>query len=132
MQEAEIQRLIQLEATTLGCRLFRNQIGKYKLPSGKWLSSGLVVGSSDLIGWTPVVIAGKSLAIFTAVEVKSETGRASAEQKLFLKAVESSGGIAILAKSVEDFTRGIDDFRNQFGLPDVGLRPAPSRPDYAP
>ena len=49
---------------------------------------------------------------FMAIEVKSAKGRLSDEQKIFLQRVSENGGIAIVARSVEDveqklFTREI-------------------------
>lgn len=71
-----------------------------------WVKFGLGVGTSDLIGWRTRVITtdmvGKSVAIFTAIEVKSQAGKLTAEQRDFLAAVRASGGIAIEARSVDD------------------------------
>lgn len=45
-----------------------------------------------------------------AVEVKSQTGRLSAAQKLFLKEIERYGGIAIVARSIEDVKKALANF----------------------
>lgn len=37
-----------------------------------------------------------------AIEVKSPTGRATAEQRAFLELVAASGGVSVLARSVDD------------------------------
>ena len=67
---------------------------------------GLCPGSSDLIGWTTIEITpemvGRSVAVFTAVEVKSATGRASKKQKNFIKRIHDCGGIAGIARSLDD------------------------------
>lgn len=60
-------------------------------------NSGLP-GMSDLIGWTE----RDGQAVFTAVEVKSDRGRVTPEQQNFIDAVRSAGGIAGVARSVED------------------------------
>jgi hypothetical protein len=39
-------------------------------------------------------MVGKRIAVFTAVEVKTKTGRVSDEQKRFIKNVNDAGGIA--------------------------------------
>lgn len=39
---------------------------------------------------------------FVAVEVKSRTGRLSEEQGAFLQCVAAGGGVAIVARSVDD------------------------------
>lgn len=70
------------------------------------LHAGLVKGGADVIGWTAVEITpdmvGKKVAIFTAVECKTEIGRVSQEQKNFIKNVQESGGLAGVARSVDD------------------------------
>jgi hypothetical protein len=101
-------RSIQLEAPGLvpGLRLFRNNVGVAELKDGRRLRYGLAVGSSDLVGWVPVTVrpehVGTVLARFLAVEVKSATGRPTAEQLNFLDAVRQAGGIATIARSTED------------------------------
>lgn len=106
MSESPILRKILLRASALGMRLFRNQTGTYRLSDGRWLSSGLCVGSSDLIGWTPLVITpdmiGRTIAVFTAIETKVPGKNATAEQGRFLAAVESAGGLYCVAHSVEE------------------------------
>ena len=67
------------------------------------LRAGLCEGSSDLIGWTPLVITpdmvGQTVAVFTAVELKTGTLTASDDQLTFLRAVEKGGGIAAVVRS---------------------------------
>jgi hypothetical protein len=59
-----------------------------------------------LIGWTSTEITadmiGKKIAIFTALEVKTETGKISDDQKIFLENVKNSGGIAKICRKLED------------------------------
>lgn len=70
------------------------------------LHAGLCVGSSDLIGWTPVVITesmvGKKVAVFTAIEVKKPSGKASPSQLNFIHQVSIDGGIAGIAKNEDE------------------------------
>jgi hypothetical protein len=67
---------------------------------------GLAVGSADLIGWTTRTITpdmvGQQVAVFTSIEVKSATGRLRPEQRQWLEAVQAAGGIAGVARSVDD------------------------------
>lgn len=109
MGETKLIREIQLLATRLRARLFRNNTGKIQGADGRWHIFGLCVGSSDLIGWTPVTITqdmvGKRIAIFTAIEGKSETGRATVEQNNFIAAVLRDGGLAGLARDLTDAQR---------------------------
>jgi hypothetical protein len=87
-------------------RLFRNQVGTYKLQDGRVVSSGLAKGSADLIGWKTVEITpdmvGQKLAIFTSVEIKTPTGRVSPEQSNWLKQVSDGGGISLIARSIDE------------------------------
>lgn len=117
-----------MEFSRLGGRLFRNNvakswIGKYsKLEDGsvliknpRRLNSGLCEGSSDLIGWTSVTITadmvGRTLAIFTAIEVKSSTKmKATKEQQSFIHAVNASGGIGVIARELKDILVGVSKY----------------------
>jgi RecB family endonuclease NucS len=56
------------------------------------------VGSSDILG---VLDDGRALAI----EVKSEKGKATQEQLIFLAEVAKRGGVAFIARSIEDVDR---------------------------
>jgi VRR-NUC domain len=106
MSETDIQRRIQMEASRLGARLFRNQTGKYLLADGRWLSSGLAVGSSDLIGWITrpagLFAPDAMVAQFVGCEVKTAMGRTSKEQAAFIECVARAGGIAGVCRSPED------------------------------
>lgn len=106
MSESRVLHDCLLKASRIGWRLFRNQVGTYKLPDGRFLSSGLCKGSSDLIGWRTVTITpdmvGQHLAQFVAVECKAENGRLSPEQENFLRVVRDAGGHAVMAKSPSD------------------------------
>jgi hypothetical protein len=59
-----------------------------------------------LIGWRTITVTpemvGQQLAVFTSIEVKTPTGRIRPEQHAWLGAVRSAGGIAGIARSVED------------------------------
>ena len=96
MREADIMRTIQLEATKLGCRLFRNNVGRLHDKDGRYVQYGLCRGSSDLIGWTK---GGR----FLAVEVKGPKGKLTKNQGQFLDAVNQEGGIGIVVSSVDEF-----------------------------
>ena len=74
------------------------QPGDVVVRNGRPLHAGLCVGSSDLIGYRKV----GDLAQFVALEVKSATGRATAEQTRFLDHITSAGGCAAVVRSVAD------------------------------
>jgi hypothetical protein len=52
-------------------------------------------------------MVGQRLAVFAAIEVKSVTGRPTPEQTAFLAAVRDAGGVACIARSVEDAQRAL-------------------------
>lgn len=110
MKESDIMRQVQISMSAQGYRLFRNNVGdgwvgdvtRASVPcnvhmnpgdvlvrNARPLHSGLVKGSSDLIGWNPQ-------GLFTAVEVKTKIGRVSEEQQTFLDAVKLAGGVAMI------------------------------------
>jgi len=99
---------IQIALSNLGAKIFRNQVGKYKLRDGNWITYGLGKGSSDLIGWTVVQIhpsmVGRRVAVFTAVEVKTPKGKVKQSQENFIRVVRVNGGIGFVARSVEEAT----------------------------
>ena len=106
--ETKIQRLIMLALSEAGCTVFRNETGTFwagkvihkageqvTLTAARPIPCGLCVGSSDIIGFTD---DGR----FLAIEVKTPKGRPTKEQLRFIDAVNASGGIAGIARSVED------------------------------
>lgn len=106
MTEAVTLQAIRLAlGTTPGLRLFRNNVGAMRDPTGRLVTFGLCKGSSDLIGWRSVTVTpdmiGQRIAIFTALEIKAPGGthRVTAEQHTFLRVVEEAGGLAGVARS---------------------------------
>jgi hypothetical protein len=121
MQETDIMRRLMKLATNLGSRVFRvntgqawvgterrNRDGSITLSNPRPVHMGLVKGGSDLIGFTPITITqdmvGNRLAVFTAVEVKTPSGRPTAEQRQFIEVVQRAGGYAGIARNDEDLT----------------------------
>ena len=110
MSEAAIQQQIRLALSKAGVVAFRNNVGQYTDPkTGRPIRYGLGVGSSDLIGWTPVLVTpdmvGRTLAVFTACEVKAPNGRASEHQLNFIAQVLRAGGFAGIARSPAEATQ---------------------------
>ena len=107
--EQSIQQHIRLTCSTGSTRLFRNNTGTLKDQNGRPVSFGLCKGSADLIGWKRVTVTpemvGSTVAVFTSIEVKTPTGRLRHEQQQWLDAVQAAGGIAGVARSVEDAQR---------------------------
>ena len=108
MTEKPIQSDILLAGSTATSRLWRNVVGAFELKDGRVIRTGLAVGSSDLIGLTAVTVGpehvGRTLAVFTAIEVKHKA-RTTAEQAAFVHMIQSLGGFAGIARSVEDYRK---------------------------
>ena len=106
MTEQQIQQQIRLACGKGDCRLFRNNTGTLKDANGRPVQFGLCKGSADLIGWRTITITpdmvGQQVAVFASIEVKTPTGRVRPEQQQWLKAVQAAGGVAGIARSVED------------------------------
>lgn len=118
MSEASIMKNIQINATDASTRLYRNNVGKAWQGKTAWLEDALLIkqprrvnfglceGSSDLIGYRSIEITpdmvGKKVAIFVALEVKTETGRTTDEQTTFIEVVKNMGGLSGIARSIDD------------------------------
>jgi len=104
--EQTIQQQIRLACSRGPTRLWRNNVGRLLDQQGRPVTFGLCPGSADLVGFTTVTITpemvGQTVAIFTAVEVKAPTGRATPQQTAWLEHVRAAGGRAGIARSVDD------------------------------
>ncbi len=82
--------------------------GLLPLADGRRVRMG-AVGVSDIVGFWAIpedrVHHLRGYALFLAIEVKREGRHPTQEQAAFLKLVTDSGGIAIVARSVEDVRR---------------------------
>ncbi len=109
MSEQRIQQEIRLAISHNDTKVFRNNTGTLKDANGRPVQFGLCKGSADLIGWTTRTVTqemvGQRIAVFTSIEVKTPTGRLRPEQQQWLDAVQAAGGIAGVARSVEDAQR---------------------------
>ena len=73
-------------------RLFRNQVGQLPDPrTGRYVQFGLAKGSSDLIGFKKIKITedmiGQEIAQFVSIEIKTEKGKLTPQQKNWLTSV---------------------------------------------
>lgn len=97
MTESDTMRSIQIKMTELGHRVFRNNCGLFFTKDGRPVKTGLCVGSSDLIG-----LLGDKSGRILAIEVKSKNGKISKDQESFINMINSMGGVAFFARSVEE------------------------------
>lgn len=123
MSEIDLMRRLQVLASSLGARLFRQNtgmawVGKVERGPGTFrLAQGDIVirnarpfhagikGMSDLGGWVPVEITpemvGTKVAVYVQVEVKAGA-RPTREQLAWIEAVRKAGGLAGIARSEDD------------------------------
>lgn len=113
--EAAVQQAIRLEASRLGCRLWRNNRGACKDETGRLIRYGLanetsaldkVIKSHDLIGIRPVLITqehvGTIVGQFVSREVKRPGWRYTGTERevaqlAWAKLIVSLGGDAMFA-----------------------------------
>ena len=133
MAEKSLLNDILLQAPDLKSILFRNNVAfswagrivkdrqtpngrNIELVDARPIKSGLVKGSSDLVGWTEVEITpdmvGRKVAVFTAIEAKTPSMRVSKAQTNFIRRLAEAGGIAGIARSAEDATKLIQEYRS--------------------
>lgn len=91
--ESDIQKAILDYLCARRIFHYRNNTGAAKMQNGRFVSFG-IKGAPDIV----CVHKGK----YIGIEVKSEKGKQSDEQKAFQKALEFAGGIYILARSLDD------------------------------
>ena len=107
--EQQIQQHIRIACSTGATRLFRNNTGTLRDQHGRPVQFGLCKGSADLIGYRTITITpdmvGQQVAVFASIEVKTPTGRIRPEQQAWLETIQAAGGIAGVARSVEDALR---------------------------
>ena len=118
MAESQILKSVRLLSRGV-VRLFRNNVGSawmgkaipqkdgsIKIDNPRRVDFGLCVGSSDAIGFKTVEITpdmvGQKIAIFVAIETKTATGKPTADQQKFVDYVAKCGGLAGIARSVDD------------------------------
>jgi len=106
MSEQAIQQRIRLACSRGRVRLWRNNTGRLRDERGQLVTFGLCPGSADLIGYRSVTVTagmvGQTVAVFAAVEVKAERGRPTPEQTAFIEHIRAAGGLAGIARSVEE------------------------------
>ena len=94
MTEQDIQNSIRLKLSEMGYTVFRCNVGKLKLPDGRWFDTGLPKGFSDLF----CVYKGRAYFI----EVKKPGGKIKPEQVAFMNRMKEQGCVAGIVFSVEE------------------------------
>ena len=117
MRESSILKRILLRCSRGTTRLWRNNVGQYRDHAGNWIRYGVKnPGGSDLIGWTQLIIKqehiGRTVAVFTAVEVKRPGKDVLLVQQRFGDMVSDAGGlfgVAHSADEAEQILKGVDN-----------------------
>ena len=92
-----------------GLTLHRNVVSSRAAHLG--CPTGLGKGSPDLIGWLSVPVKSGKISIFVGIEVKRRKGVVADGQSEWIHRIRSAGGIAGVARSVEDAQRIITEGR---------------------
>ena len=95
MSEHRIQNDIRAAVSDF-CVIFRVNVGNGLTKDGRYFSTGVPKGFSDLFG----VRKSDGKAVF--IEVKSESGKPSKYQENFINQMRSCGAIAGICRSTED------------------------------
>lgn len=111
-EEHKIQNQIRLTLSQHGHVNFRANVGKIKLPDGRWFDTGLPRGFPDLFGFKTV--NGKIYFL----EVKSSSGRARKDQIAFHRALTNYHVIHGLVRSPEEALRVVEEELVGYGFRD--------------
>ncbi len=84
------------------CVIFRVNVGQAKTFDGRYFSTGVPKGFSDLFG----IRKSDGKAVF--IEVKTNKGRVSENQKKFIEIMRKNNALADVCRSVEDAKRLIE------------------------
>ena len=125
MSESDLMRRLQIRASQLGARLFRQNTGLAWVGKAEQIHGPRMVrldrgdcvirnarpfkagfaGMADLGGWVPVTVTadmvGTTVAVYAQAEIK-ENARVTPEQAAWIKAVNAAGGRAGVARSEDD------------------------------
>lgn len=84
-------------------RASRLSNGNVLIEQPRPFKSDVPVGFSDLAGWRTVTVTeamvGTEIAQFVAIEIKTDSGKASREQQAFIAAVRRAGGLGAIVRS---------------------------------
>ena len=92
VEENKVQGRILDYLSTAGILAWRNNNTTTK---GRAPGKHFMPGVGDIVGVLPD-------GTFLSIEVKTDTGRLSSDQKVFIDAVQERGGCAICARSIDD------------------------------
>lgn len=122
--ETRIQASILTYLVYLGIFCWRNNSsGIYNQKTGSYYSPkgiGRISGVSDILGILP---DGR----FIALEIKSEKGKETPEQKVFGHNISTNNGLYIVARSIEDVRKTLREYGYLDKTRDILLKPSKSQ-----
>ena len=87
----------QIMAALAGtCMVFRANVGTFKTKDGRYMATGKPKGFSDIHGHR------KSDGKAFYIEVKTDEGKPTVQQRKFLKRMKETNSLAGIARSVQD------------------------------
>jgi len=96
-----VRAILEWARVEPGLTLHRNIVSSRAAHLG--CAAGLGKGSPDLIGWLSVPVKSGKISVFVGIEVKREKrGVIADEQNDWLERIRRAGGIAGVARSVDD------------------------------
>lgn len=98
MKEMELMHRVMLSAAEEGHKIFRTNVGKVRMPDGRYFDTGLPKGHADLYGFR------KDGQIFY-IETKIHPRKPTPEQVRFLLAMIDAGAAAGVAYTVDEALR---------------------------
>lgn len=105
-----VREILEWARVEPGLTLHRNIVSSRAAHLG--CAAGLGKGSPDLIGWLSVPVKSGKISVFVGIEVKREKGGVIAdEQNGWIERIRRAGGIAGVARRVEDAQRIITEGR---------------------
>ena len=96
MKESEIQSQIIRYLDAKGYIYWRNYVGPIIRGRGKFMSKNPMAGLPDIIAFL------KTHHRMVGIEVKTETGKLSEKQVMWLAKLKEAGCLCIVARSVKD------------------------------
>lgn len=109
-ESAVVREILEWARLEPGLTLHRNIVSSRAAHLG--CATGLGKGSPDLIGWLSVPVKSGKISVFVGIEVKREKkGVIADEQNDWLERIRRAGGIAGVARGLDDARRIVTEGR---------------------
>lgn len=115
MKERNFEKILtgKLQEKIHDARIFFRDVGVFRTMDGSRVVRMGVAGQADLYVLAPCEVTGKILYI--EIEVKTEKGRQSKDQKVWEKFIEGMGGLYLVARpsNVDEVIQKIKDYQSK-------------------